>query len=256
VIKQSMQDVLPAAIRFQQVYKSFPSKEGQISVLRDISGKVPVGTILTLVGPSGSGKSTLLSLCNLLLTPDHGEIWIHDKEIRQWDIPDLRRNVGLVFQMPTMFPGSVLDNLALGARLRGEALERPEELIQSVGLSEEFLTRNAQDLSGGQKQRVSIARTLVNRPSILLLDEITSALDPTAAKEIEELILQIHREQGTTILWVTHDLEQAQRVGELTWFLVDGRLVEACDTSSFFKEPQEELTRLFLRGELSGRRSP
>ncbi|WP_018130379.1 ABC transporter ATP-binding protein [Effusibacillus pohliae] len=243
------------AVRFQQVNKWFPGKVGNIQILQDISGEVPTGKILTIVGPSGSGKSTLLSLCNLLLTPDGGEVRIHGKEVRKWDIPQLRREVGLVFQMPTMFPGSVLDNLALPARLRREELRRPEEYMESVGLSEELLSRKAEDLSGGQKQRVSIARALVNRPSVLLLDEITSALDPAAAKAIEELILRIRREQGTTILWVTHDLEQARRVGDLTWLLAGGRLVEARDTQSFFEQPEADLTREFLHGELSGRGS-
>ncbi|MEW9673091.1 ATP-binding cassette domain-containing protein [Ammoniphilus sp. 3BR4] len=104
------EDIFQPAIRLKQVYKTFSSGEGPIPILRNINGEVPAGTIVTLVGPSGSGKSTLLSLCNLLLTPDEGEIWIHGKEVRDWDVPVLRRNVGLAFQSGAMIPGTVLDN--------------------------------------------------------------------------------------------------------------------------------------------------
>ena len=115
-----------------------------------------------------------------------------------------------------------------------------------VGLTEDLLSREAKELSGGQRQRLSLARTLVNEPAVLLLDEVTSALDPISAHEIEELILRINREQHTTILWVTHDLSQAERVSDQTWLLVDGRLVEAAPTKLFFTEPKEEQTRQFL----------
>lgn len=202
------------------MYTNISQAGKRVPALAEISGEVPSGAILT-VGSSGSGKSTLLSLCNLLLTPDNGEIRIHGKEVREWNIPELRRKVGMVFQTPTMLSGTVRDNLTVGARLNGFEVKESEQLILRMGLSQEMLLRNAQDLSGGQKQRLSLARTLVNQPSVLLLDEITSALDITSARAVEDLILQINREQKTTVLWVTHDLAQARRVGDLTWLLVD-----------------------------------
>lgn len=239
-----------SAIRFVEVEKKFTVKEGSLPVLRGVSGEVPAGALLTLLGPSGSGKSTLLSLCNLMLTPDRGKVFVEGKEIRDWDIPALRRRVGMVFQTPTMLPGTVLDNLQLSANLRGETLEQPEQFLQSVGLSADYLSRHAQDLSGGQKQRVALARTLVNHPSILLLDEVTSALEPATVREIEELIKSIQAKHGTTILWVTHNLEQAHRIGDLAWLMIDGQLVEQGRAESFFNRPQHDLTRRFLQGEL------
>lgn len=239
-------------IQFDQVTKQFPVKQGTITVLRGIQGDIPKGVILTLLGPSGSGKSTLLSLCNLLLTPDSGRVIVQDKDVREWDISELRRSVGMVFQTPTLLPGTVSDNLTIGAKLHGQRLDYPEQYLRQVGLSEDLLTRDAQDLSGGQKQRVALARTLVTKPSVLLLDEVTSALEPATVREIEELIKRIQQEQKTTILWVTHDLAQAERVGDIAWLLVDGKLTEASDTKMFFSNPQKEATRRFLKSERTG----
>lgn len=231
--------------------KFYENGEGKETVLQQITAKVPAGSIVTLVGPSGSGKSTILSLCNLLITPDRGRVIVEGKEVRDWNVHELRRHVGLAFQMGTMLPGTVKDNLLLAARLHQLETEATERIMQYVGLSEGMLARQADELSGGQKQRVALARTLVNRPSILLLDEVTSALDPAAARGIEELIIKIHNDRQNTILWVTHDLEQAKRVGDFTWLLAEGRLVEQADTASFFSQPKEPFTRRFLKGELS-----
>jgi putative ABC transport system ATP-binding protein len=115
-----------------------------------------------------------------------------------------------------------------------------------VGLPAELLSREAKELSGGQQQRLSLARTLVNEPSILLLDEVTSALDSISAQEVEELILRINKERSTTILWVTHNLEQAERVGDQTWLIMDGRLIEAAETKLFFTHPKSDMTKEFL----------
>jgi putative ABC transport system ATP-binding protein len=239
------------AIRFDHVNLSVPTKNGVKHILRDIQVSAPKGKIITIVGPSGSGKSTLLSLCNLLRTPSSGAVYVFDKEVRAWNIPELRRRVGLVFQTPTIFPGSVADNLSVGHQLRGVKLEHPEVYLESVGLPRDLLTQPADTLSGGQKQRLALARVLCNEPDILLLDEVTSALDIGAAKEVEETILSIHQARKTTILWVTHQLEQARRVGDETWLFIDGRLIEAAPTASFFENPKEDLTRSFLSGELN-----
>ncbi|MGG1290732.1 phosphate ABC transporter ATP-binding protein [Bacillus smithii] len=233
-------------VELKNVHKTFMNHNEAIHVLKGISGKVPKGSILTIIGPSGSGKSTILSLCNLLITPDEGEVHIQGKEVRKWEVQELRRQVGIAFQSAPMLTGTALENLTLPARLQGRTLDNPEKYMEYVGLSKDLLTREAKELSGGQRQRLSLARTLVNNPSVLLLDEVTSALDSISGHEIEELILRLNREQQTTILWVTHDLAQAERVGDQTWLIMDGRLIEAAPTKQFFAEPKEAKTKQFL----------
>lgn len=241
-----------AAVDFRAVSKSYMRDGHSVEVLRSVTGTVHRGAVVTLVGPSGSGKSSLLSLCNLMSTPDAGTVLVDGREVREWQVQDLRRHVGLVFQAATMFPGTVKDNLELGPKLRGETLKDPETYLKRIGLGADVLTASAHELSGGQKQRVALARVLANQPSVLLLDEVTSALDPAAARDVEEWIVQLHNEQGLTLLWVTHNLEQARRVGTQTWLMVDGQVVEAAPTDAFFDQPTHELTRRFLDGQLGG----
>jgi putative ABC transport system ATP-binding protein len=235
-----------AAVELVAVNKSYRNQGNLIPVLKELSGAAAKGSILTIIGPSGSGKSTILSLCNLLISPDEGKVLIFGKDVRKWDVKELRRQVGIAFQAAPMLQGTVLDNLTLPARLHGIELQSPETYLEEVGLSAELLFRDAKELSGGQRQRLSLARTLINKPSILLLDEVTSALDSISAHEVEELILRLNRKQHTTILWVTHDLSQAERVGDQTWLIIDGSLVEAAPTRRFFSEPRQIRTRQFL----------
>lgn len=233
-------------LEFIHVSKEFKNKNETIQVLKGINGKIQKGTITTIIGPSGSGKSTILSLCNLLSTPTEGEIFIRGKEIREWDVQKLRCYVGIAFQSAPLIKGSALDNLMLPAKLHGRTLAQPKKYMEYVGLSEDLLDRPAKELSGGQRQRLSLARTLVNDPSILLLDEVTSALDSISSHEVEELIKKLNHEHGTTILWVTHDLDQAKRVGDQTWLVLDGKLIEAGPTNEFFEAPSERQTQQFL----------
>ncbi|NYV63680.1 phosphate ABC transporter ATP-binding protein [Bacillus sp. Gen3] len=233
-------------LEFIHVSKEFKNKNETIQVLKGINGKIQKGTITTIIGPSGSGKSTILSLCNLLSTPTEGEIFIRGKEIREWDVQKLRCYVGIAFQSAPLIKGSALDNLILPAKLHGRTLEQPKKYMEYVGLSKDLLDRPAKELSGGQRQRLSLARTLVNDPSILLLDEVTSALDSISSHEVEELIKKLNHEHGTTILWVTHDLDQAKRVGDHTWLVLDGKLIEAGPTNELFEAPRERQTQQFL----------
>jgi putative ABC transport system ATP-binding protein len=235
-----------AAVELISIKKAFIHQDDLVPVLNGINGKVESGTILTIIGPSGSGKSTILSLCNFLITPEEGEVLIFGKNINKWNIQELRRMVGIAFQGAPMLQGTVLDNLTLPARLHGKELKDPERYLEYVGLPAELLSREAKELSGGQRQRLSLARTLINEPAVLLLDEVTSALDSISAQEVEELILRINREQHTTILWVTHNLSQAERVGDQTWLIIDGTLVETAPTKQFFSEPKEVRTQQFL----------
>ncbi|EPZ42534.1 phosphate ABC transporter ATP-binding protein [Alicyclobacillus acidoterrestris] len=219
---------------------------GEDTLLRKVDGRVPKGRIVALIGPSGSGKSTLLSMCNLMRTPTSGEVYVEGREVRTWPVRELRQKVAMVFQSPTMFPGTVADNLSFGLRLHGLSLSNPAELLEDVGLDPSLLDKRAEDLSGGQKQRVALGRTLAMQPEILLLDEVTSALDVHAKLEVERTILSLHESRGTSMLWVTHDLAQARRIADIIFFMDAGELVEVRDAAAFFNEPQSAPARRFL----------
>ncbi|PSL40319.1 phosphate ABC transporter ATP-binding protein (PhoT family) [Planomicrobium soli] len=222
---------------------------GENQILRSITGSFPEGRITTLVGPSGAGKTTLLKLCNGLLSPTMGELYVQGQLIESYEPTELRRLVGIALQSAPMISGTVYDNLALPMVLQSKKFskEAGRRLLRDVGLEEEFLQRKINDLSGGQRQKVSIARTLVNQPNILLLDEITSSLDRTSQKEIEELIVAINRKYGTTIIWITHNLQQALEIGYFTWVMMDGEVVET-GRSELLKSPATDKARNFIKG--------
>ncbi|ANU24513.1 phosphate ABC transporter ATP-binding protein [Planococcus donghaensis] len=234
------------AIHFNHVDFSF----GQMPILKGITGSFPEGKITTLVGPSGAGKTTLLKLCNGLLSPQSGEVYIKEREIESYEPVELRRLVGIALQSAPMITGSVYENLNLPLELQGESLSKDDalELLHDVGLEKELLERKVKDLSGGQRQKVSIARTLVNKPEVLLLDEITSSLDRTSLREIEELIVKINRKYHTTIIWITHNLQQALEIGDYTWVMMDGEVVETGE-SELLKGPVNDKVKRFVRGE-------
>lgn len=234
------------AVHFNQVSYSIED----IHILRGITGSFPKGKITTLVGPSGAGKTTLLKLCNGLLSADAGEIYIEDRPIGSFEPVELRRKVGIALQSAPMVGGTVYENLALPMELQKNKLpeKEAEELLHDVGLDKNFLHRNISGLSGGQRQKVSIARTLVNKPDILLLDEITSSLDQASLKEIEELIAKINRKYGTTIIWITHNLQQALEIGDYTWVMMEGEVIETGE-SGLLKNPANEKVKRFVKGE-------
>lgn len=235
------------AVHFNHVDFSF----GKTPILKGVTGSFPEGKITTLVGPSGAGKTTLLKLCNGLLSPQSGEVYIKGRLIEDYEPVELRRLVGIALQSAPMVGGTIYKNLSLPLELQGKALSKAEaeELLRDVGLEAELLERKVKDLSGGQRQKVSIARTLVNKPEVLLLDEITSSLDLTSLKEIEELIVKINRKYGTTIIWITHNLQQAREIGDFTWVMMDGEVVETGE-SDLLNDPVNDQVRHFVRGEV------
>ncbi|WP_042144447.1 phosphate ABC transporter ATP-binding protein [Paucisalibacillus sp. EB02] len=239
--------MIQAAVEFQNVHYSADG----LHILKNITGAFPFGKITTLVGPSGAGKSTLFKLCNGLRSPDSGEILIKGTSIDSYDPVELRRKVGIALQSATMVKGSVLENLELPLTLQGKKIdiEFALELLHDVGLEGEFLERNAKELSGGQRQKLSIARTLVNKPEVLLLDEITSSLDRVSQRDIEELIEKINEKYGTTMIWITHNLEQALRIGHFTWVMMNGELIESGE-SSLLKNPRDKRVQDFVKGEV------
>ena len=205
-----------------------------------------------MLGPSGAGKSTLLKLCNSLISPENGEIFVKDKAIGDYDPVELRRMVGMALQSAPMISGTVYENLNLPLDLQGQQLAKEDalELLEDVGLKGDLLDRKVKELSGGQRQKVSIARTLVNKPEILLMDEITSSLDRASKLEVEELISKINRKYGTTIIWITHNLQQALEIGDYTWVMMDGQVVETGE-SSLLEDPKNDRVEEFVKGVVS-----
>ena len=240
-----MSNFYEPALHFHNVNYSIDD----VHILKNITGSFPKGKITTLVGPSGAGKTTLLKLCNGLISPTSGEIYIHEKPILTYEPVELRRHVGIALQSAPMVKGTVFHNLALPLELQGEKMpeQNAVEILEDVGLDKQFLHRKTDDLSGGQRQKVSIARTLINRSEILLLDEITSALDRSSLHEIEELIVKINRKYGVTIIWITHNLQQALSIGDYTWVLMDGQVSET-GKSDLLKSPTNGSVKQFVQG--------
>ncbi|CQR47915.1 Carnitine transport ATP-binding protein OpuCA [Paraliobacillus sp. PM-2] len=218
-------------------------------ILTDISGEIIKGNITTFVGPSGAGKTTFFKLLNGLLSPSEGSINIDGKPIESYSPIDLRRTVGIALQEATMTNATVRENLMLPYQLSNRTFNDKiaNHLINQVGLSNDVLSKQTNDLSGGQRQKLSIARTLANQPKILLLDEITSSLDRLSQTGIETLIKNINTEYGTTILWITHNLQQAIDVGHDTWVMVNGQVIEK-GPSELLENPKTELVREFVKG--------
>jgi len=223
------------------------------SVLQVENLDILQGEIFALVGPSGAGKSTLLRLLNFLEAPSRGTIRFQDTEFGPGqNIPlALRRRVTTVFQRPVLLNRSVWDNVSYGLRLRGQrdadALVRLT--LQQVGL-QELASQRARSLSGGEAQRVALARAMVLQPDVLLLDEPTANLDPYNVGLIEEIVRELNRENGTTLVLVTHNVFQARRMADRVALLLEGRVIEVADVESFFNTPCDPRTGAFVRGEM------
>lgn len=195
---------------------------GDTVVLDHVTCAVPDGGSITcLLGASGAGKSTLLRLCNRLEVPTSGEVRFRGRSLTELDPLELRRNVGMVFQRPTLFPGTVRDNLLVADPDAAE--HAMVAVLDRAALPASFLDRDGDSLSGGEAQRACLARTLITRPEVLLMDEPTSALDPTATRDLEQLGRRL-ADGGMPILWVTHDLAQSHRIADRRVVLVRGRL--------------------------------
>ena len=242
-----MKQTNATAIRFENVSYEVDG----ISILNTINGSFYKEKITTLVGPSGAGKTTLLKMCNGLISPSSGELFIDSTPLFSIKPTTLRKNIGIVLQNAPIIRGTVFDNIALPFALQQKKLTEKEAILflEVVGLEHTFLYRQAENLSGGQKQKVAIARTLVNKPKILLLDEITSALDPTSASDIEKLILKLNIESNVTIVWITHNIEQAKRIGHYSWMMMDGQLSESGD-SSILGTSSNKMVQRFTNGVL------
>lgn len=244
----SSASVAEPVLRLRGVRRAF----GDHVVLDGIDLDVAAHEVVALVGASGSGKSTLLRTINLIEQVDDGEILLRGQDVSdpRVDADGVRARIGVVFQHYNLFPHlSVLDNVTLASRLvhrvrRAEAERQGLELLASIGLAD-FARAFPDRLSGGQQQRAAIVRAIATGPELLLLDEVTSALDPELVGEVLALVRSL-ADGGTTIVMATHEMAFAREVADRVVFLDAGRIIEDAPARQFFEAPREERTREFL----------
>lgn len=234
-----------ALLSLRHIWKRNRKKE---AILKGITADIQEGSFIALIGPSGAGKSTLLMLFNRMQDPDEGEIVYKGKPLPEWDILTLRREIGMVFQKATMLEGTVAENIRIGLTLKGEKVDDAHitACLEEVGLDGNMAERDAQTLSGGEMQRVALARSLAVNPRLLLLDEVTSALDPHSVQAVESTLLRLHRQKGKTIVMITHHIEQARRLSSEVWHLSGGELIETGKNPEIFLHPNDQRTIDFL----------
>jgi putative ABC transport system ATP-binding protein len=214
-----------------------------VEILKEIDADIPNDTITAVVGPSGAGKSTLLRAINRLIEPTAGEVYLDGEPTSAMNPLELRRRVGMVFQLPALFGATVEEATLYGARLAGKTGTDAGRLLEMAGLGASFKNKAPQSLSVGEQQRVSIARALALEPEALLMDEPTSALDEAARRRIEDLIRELNATLGLTIVLVSHDLDQVRRVADRVVLLAGGRSEGEWGKEEFFSGPGERARR-------------
>ena len=234
---------------------------GNTQALKNVNINIEKNSVTALIGPSGCGKSTFLRTINRMndlidSVKIDGEVLYENKNIYSpdYDVIDLRKKVGMVFQKPNPFPMSIYDNIAYGPKIHGltnkkELDEIVENSLKGAVLWEEVkdrLKKSALGLSGGQQQRLCIARTLAVEPEVLLMDEPTSALDPISTLKIEELMDVLKKKY--TVIIVTHNMQQAGRISDFTAFFLNGEIVENGKTENIFYKPQDKRTEDYITG--------
>jgi phosphate transport system ATP-binding protein len=230
---------------------------GAKQILFDVNMGIADKKVTALIGPSGCGKSTLLRILNRMhetvsTSRLEGDILLDGQNTLAQDVTALRRRIGMVFQRPNPFPKSIFDNVAYGPRIngaKGSIADVVEKSLRHAALWEEVkdqLHKSAYDLSGGQQQRLCIARALAVEPEVLLLDEPCSALDPISTAKVEELLVDL--KNLTTIVIVTHNMQQAARISDFTAFILTGQMIEFSSTPHLFTTPGDPRTEAYITG--------
>ncbi len=246
---------MSSMIEVKNLCKTFQTKEGRVDAAKNISFEISKGEIFGIIGLSGAGKSTLVRCLNLLERPDSGEVLVEGKSLLTMTEKELRmarRNIGMIFQhFNLLMQRNVLDNICFPMEIakvpRAEAKKRAMELLETVSMTDKAAAYPAQ-LSGGQKQRVAIARVLANNPQILLCDEATSALDPQTTRSILELLQNISRNRGITIVVITHEMSVVQQICDRVAVLDAGSLVEQGTVKEIFTSPKTEAAKRLIHG--------
>lgn len=209
----------------QLEFRNVAYRSGGKTILEGLNVLLEAGDFVSIVGPSGSGKSTFLKLCCHLISPTEGDILWNGTSFQQFSPTELRKRIGYCFQTPVLFGDLVESNMSFPYSIRKQPMdrERVEKLFSRFQMSTEYLQREIRNLSGGEKQRIALIRTLLFQPEVLLLDEVTSALDTENTKIVEDAVETLNRE-GITVLWVTHNPEQSRRIAKHLLTLESGQI--------------------------------
>ena len=224
-------------------YKNVVLRYTEKDILKDVNLRIEDGEFMVLVGPSGSGKTTMLKMINRLLEPTDGDIYMDGKRIKDYDERELRLSIGYVLQAIALFPNlTVAENISLIPEMKGWSKEqitsKTEELLDKVGLpAAEYAKRMPSELSGGEQQRIGIVRAIIAEPKILLMDEPFSALDAISRKQLQTLTKELHKEFGMTTIFVTHDTDEALKLGDRIAVLQKGEIVQVADSKTILAQP-------------------
>jgi len=236
------------AVEFQHVNKNY----GSGSVLHDFNLTVPKGQIVTIIGPSGCGKTTLLKMINRLEEPSQGRVLVEGRDVGAADAVQLRRDIGYVIQQIGLFPHMTIEeNIGIVPRLKGakkeERKERVDLLLNLIGLpAEQYSKRYPHELSGGQQQRIGVARALASDPSIILMDEPFSALDPISRVQLQKELIQLNQRLHKTIIFVTHDIEEALKIADRIILLKEGEVIQNSTPAELLAHPANDFVIEFI----------
>lgn len=227
-------------------YKNIALRYTEKDILKDVNLLIEDGEFMVLVGPSGSGKTTMIKMINRLLEPTGGNIYMNGKRIKDYNERELRLSTGYVLQQIALFPNlTVAENIALIPEMKGWSKEqiasKTEELLNKVGLpATEYVKRMPSELSGGEQQRIGIVRAIIGEPKILLMDEPFSALDAISRKQLQTLTKDLHQEFGMTTIFVTHDTDEALKLGDRIAVLEEGEIVQVADPKTILAQPAND----------------
>ena len=245
---------MSAQIVFDQVTKAYDDKE----IIRNLSFSIEKGEIFVLVGPSGSGKTSTLKMINGLSQPTSGTIYYKDQPLSVYDIRKVRWQIGYVLQQIALFPTmTVAQNIMVIPEMVGWTKEKQQQetdrLLTSVGLDPELYRRRMpSELSGGEQQRIGILRALAANPEVILMDEPFSALDPISRNELQELVLALHAKLGTTVVFVTHNMEEAIKLGDRIAVMKEGELLQVDTPEQLLTAPSESFINEFFQEQKAG----
>ena len=242
---------MASAIKFEHVKKTFADK----IVVNDLNLDIQQGELFVLVGNSGSGKTTSIKMINRLEDPNAGQILVNERPTTSYDVQKLRWKIGYVLQQIALFPNmTVAQNITLIPEIQGVNgnLEKlAAQLLQKVGLNpQEYAQRYPHELSGGEQQRIGILRAIASKPPIVLMDEPFSALDPLSRANLQELVVDLHKQLHNTILFVTHDMNEALHLADRIGIMKDGQLLQVDQPEEILRHPANNFVRDFFRGSI------